>query len=274
MIKAHILGCAAALPLIDRGCAGVALQVDDALYLFDAGAGVATRLMDPSIRRQYGVPKEDGTFGPDLDPYALQGIFVSHAHVDHIGDLTDLLSMLRLLAKRDTLFRFPDGDLLRVFLPVSVIGPFQTWLRATGVEQKLRYRLELTPIDAGLLYEDRQVTVEAVPSDHLGPTEPGTTCEAFSFRVQCGNRTVVYTGDLTLDNLRALLGPVDLLIAECAHLKFDDILMALRDTPPAQTVITHLSPALYGDVDRLQAELEAALGENAWIAHDGLTVDV
>lgn len=269
MPNVTILGSAAGLPLLDRACAGAALDVGGPVYLFDVGAGVATRWIDPPLRRHYQLPPATGS-DHGLDPYAIRDVFISHAHVDHIGDLPELISVLRLFAKRDATFRFANDNAFRVHMPGAATGPLRDWLKATGVGTKhLPFAVYFRPLRLGSVLEDEHIHVTALPSHHTGPN-----ADAFSFRVRVGGRTMVYTGDVTLADVEDLGPGIDLLVTEGAHFKLDALLDVLRRLLPRKVVVTHLHPTLFGSVDAAQEALRDAVGDDAWIATDGFRVEL
>jgi ribonuclease Z len=95
MTRLIFLGTAAALPTGDRGNSALALVGDPSEpgLLIDCGDGVYRAL----VRAEVG-------------PNALGDIFITHAHIDHLGGLPSLIECLRLAGRRRPLriFALPE----------------------------------------------------------------------------------------------------------------------------------------------------------------------
>lgn len=95
MTRIFFLGTAAALPTGDRGNSALALVSDPSEpgLLIDCGDGVYRALVRAEL-------------GPD----ALGDIFITHAHIDHIGALPSLIESFRLAGRRRPLriFALPE----------------------------------------------------------------------------------------------------------------------------------------------------------------------
>jgi ribonuclease BN (tRNA processing enzyme) len=95
MTRVIFLGTAAALPTGDRGNSALALVSDPSEpgLLIDCGDGVYRALVRAEL-------------GPD----ALGDIFITHAHIDHIGALPSLIESFRLAGRRRPLriFALPE----------------------------------------------------------------------------------------------------------------------------------------------------------------------
>jgi ribonuclease BN (tRNA processing enzyme) len=149
-----------------------------------------------------------GAFGPlqtVVDPVTIDGILISHGHLDHCADLAALSVLLRYGPARDT-----DMD------PIPLWGP-------DGIDERVR-QVEGSTDDAGLASfawsplaagESRQLgpfTVTAAQAFHPVP--------ALAYRIQGpsvsgGDSTLVFTGDTAMcEEVVELARAADVLLAE------------------------------------------------------------
>lgn len=95
MTRVIFLGTAAALPTGDRGSTALALVGDPSQpgLLIDCGDGVYRALVRAEV-------------GPD----AISDLFITHAHIDHLGGLPSLIESFRLAGRRRPLriFALPE----------------------------------------------------------------------------------------------------------------------------------------------------------------------
>ena len=115
-MRVILLGTGGPKPDPNRQGPSLAVQVDDAYFLFDAGRGVATQLV------RAGIPVTD------VDP-----VFITHHHFDHIGNLGDMILSSWNLGRKTSLSIYgPQGteaivkallnEVYKTFLIYS--GPF------------------------------------------------------------------------------------------------------------------------------------------------------
>ncbi|MCR8455832.1 MAG: MBL fold metallo-hydrolase [Candidatus Korarchaeota archaeon] len=176
----------------------------------------------PNIPNLYSVGIEmDNKF--DLDPEPeVDGIFISHAHLDHIGYIS-------LISRKVKIYM---GACSKCILDARMLT---TW----GEEFTSNYNgLDINTFRTGDKIRIGNFEVEPMHVDH---SIPG----AYGFIVRTGEGTVVYTGDLrwhghaelTDDFVRSVVkeGDVDLLIVESTHIDYsgftseDEVRMKLKD---------------------------------------------
>ncbi len=201
------------------------LLVDGKPYVIDCGNGVATQLVKAGVRLN-----------------ALDDVFVTHLHSDHVADLGTLL----LLAW---------GSGLKT--PVHLFGPprlgkmIDDFVDMQKVDLDIRESEEGRPhlasliqvkeIDAGgVVMEDDRVRVTAALVDHY------TLKPAFAYRFDTrssqGPRSVVFSGDTTYsENLIRLAKDADVLVHEVMYLPALEKLMAADNNAP--TLLDHLMKA-------------------------------
>jgi ribonuclease BN (tRNA processing enzyme) len=164
----------------DRSGPAVAVVVDDTPYLIDLGPGVVRRA---AAAYQAGVE--------GLAVAKLKTAFITHLHTDHTLGYPDFIFTPWVL-ERD--------------VPAEVYGPKGTQamtehllaayaedvrVRINGLEPANTegYKVNVHEIEPGLIYEDERVRVTAFPVEHGGWEE------AFGFRFDTPDRSIVLSGD-------------------------------------------------------------------------------
>jgi ribonuclease BN (tRNA processing enzyme) len=173
------LGTGTPLPDPDRSGPATAVVVDDVAYLFDAGPGVV---------RRAGAAAAKGIAA--LTPVRLRFGFLTHLHSDHTMGLPDLMLTPWTMGRTE---------------PLELYGPVGTRAMADGIQKawaldidRRRHDLQPSPprgwqvnvheVTGGEIYKDERVVITAIPVDH-GPWE------AFAYRIQGPDRTIVISGD-------------------------------------------------------------------------------
>jgi ribonuclease Z len=164
-------------------------------FLFDAGRGALQRLTELKVPWQ-----------------AVQGVFLTHLHSDHIVGFPDLWLTGWLIA--------PGRN-----VPLRVWGPPGTVHMMTHLQQAFQYDmavraandraapngavLRVEEIREGVIYEQDGVTVTAFDVDHA-PVE-----HAFGYRIDYAGRSVVLSGDTRVsEKLIQYSQGVDVLVHE------------------------------------------------------------
>lgn len=292
MAEIVILGSGSGFATAERFCTSVALLAEDSLYLFDCGEPVGSRL-----------------FAEGIDPLALNTLFISHMHPDHIGGLATLLFAAYLpgrsgarkfkpwsINRNDDWYRgalrFPPRSTesgpveetrgaIRIVMPGEAIDPIQRYLSAVYLDPAiLPFDLEFEALREGPTYDDGLLHVTTAPNRHLKDnftyqklleSQPQRQLESYSFRGEIEGMRFVFSGDIeSLEELNPLIdADLDLLIVEVAH--FDPALIRdfVRGHGIRRTVLTHIHPGLETRVAELVAEWQDPSIE---IAHDGLRI--
>jgi ribonuclease BN (tRNA processing enzyme) len=228
-----LLGTAGApMPVAGRAGISSAVVVDGRVFVVDCGRG------SPSAFAAAG-----------LDFTRLEAVFLTHLHVDHIGDLPGLLLYpwgVRVSRPAIRVYgpsrpaALPDGD--STFHRTTTIHPE---LPAPGtadlVEHILAgfaYHLNVMPLDARMpdagslvrgmdivlpasapapvvVFEDDAVRVRAVAVMH------GHAAPALAYRLDTADGSVVFSGDTTVnEDLIALARGADILVHQVADLDY------------------------------------------------------
>jgi ribonuclease BN (tRNA processing enzyme) len=180
----------------DRSGPATAIVVNGTPYLIDFGPGVV---------RRAGAAYRKGVKA--LLPINLHVVFLTHRHVDHTVGYSDLIFS-------------PAQERGARKLPLEVYGPkglnemTEHILKAHMLNpDDPRYKVNPHEITPGIVYKDDNVTVKAFPVAH-------GDIEAFGFRFETPDRTIVISGDTTptqslIDNCQSC----DVLIHEAYSMK-------------------------------------------------------
>jgi ribonuclease BN (tRNA processing enzyme) len=170
----------------DRFGPAVAIVVDGVSYLVDAGVGVVRRA---AAAERAGIPA--------LAPAKLKRAFITHLHSDHTLGLADLILSPWVL-ERDAPLEIAGPRGLRSMVDHLLAAYAEDLkIRTTGGEPAHRQDptvvrvLEASP---GVIFRDERVVVTAFPVKH------GSWEQAFGFRFQTADRTIVISGDTGPDS--------------------------------------------------------------------------
>ncbi len=300
MLSVTFLGTGAATPTIDRNVAGLSVQREGEMLLFDCGEGNQRQMM------RYGVG------------FSFKEVFFTHYHADHLLGITGLLRTMGLQDRSAPVTLYGPKGAQRILnaaislgiernkFPVEIVEikpgdtlgrdeydilVFETEHRADTVGYALAEhtrRGRFNPDRArelgipegplwGRLHKGDTVTLDDgrtfTPADLVGSPRPG--------------RKLIYSGDTRphLSVIEASKG-ADLLIHEATFA--GDELERARETGHStaaeaarvaleagvrRLVLTHISSRYNRDAAELLAEARAVFPDTV-IARDGLTLDV
>jgi len=158
----------------------VAIVVNDTPYLVDFGPGVVRRAAAAFAKGVKG-----------LDVKNLGRAFLTHLHSDHTAGYPDLILTPWVLGRTQP---------LQVFGPKGIKPMTENLMRAYKEDIEIRlnggepsnktgYRVIARDLKPGVVYKDQNVTINAFPVVH------GTLREAYGFRFETPDRTIVISGD-------------------------------------------------------------------------------
>lgn len=226
-----VLGSGASAPARDprkvRNPAGYAVLAGRETLLFDLGFGNLRQMARGG-----------------LDPASVTDVFISHRHPDHVGDLAALLFYYRYE-------RRPRSGRLRVFGPPGFASFLKSWRRSFSPWLDPRgYRLQVRELAEGGGVRGSGWTVGAYRSLH--------NTESLAYRLEAGNKSLVYSGDTGYDTgLAAFARGCDLFLLECSlgrseryawHLNASQALDLIRLSGCRRALLTHLGQAALADV--------------------------
>jgi ribonuclease Z len=300
MLSLTFLGTGASIPTLDRNVAGIAVQREGEVLLFDCGEGNQRQMM------RYGVG------------FTFKEIFFTHYHADHMLGVTGLLRTMGLQDRSMPVTLYGPKGAQRILgaavtlgiernkFPVEIIEikpgdrltrdqyeivVFETEHRADTVGYALVEQQRLGRFNPerarelgipegplwGQLHKGKTVTLEDGrtfgPADLVGAPRSG--------------RTLVYTGDTRphLPVIDAARG-ADLLVHEATfggdeleraketgHSTAAEAARVALEAGVRSLVLTHISSRYNRDASELLAEAKAVFPETV-IARDGMTIDV
>ncbi|CAN5733088.1 ribonuclease Z [soil metagenome] len=146
-----ILGSSSATPTAKRNPTAQLLNVAERFFLIDCGEATQIQLRRFKIRFQ-----------------RINHIFISHLHGDHYLGLMGLLSSLHLLGRKKPVVIYAPEGLRRII-------DLQLEISGTVLNYEIQWH-QLDTENAGIIFEDKMLTVETVLLNHRIP------CVGFIFR--------------------------------------------------------------------------------------------
>lgn len=232
------LGTADATPQADRGPSSTFVQYESQRFLVDIGSGALQKLV------------RAGCTASDLD-----ALFLTHAHVDHLGDLLPLLFGIGVgvIARTKPLTLYTSAATFEHVREMS--HAFHHW---TSRKDELLRWVEVAP--------EQQFEMGALRV-HTGSVNHTESSVAFKWETPDG-RTLAIPGDTgTHPPLVEFVRNVDGLIIECGsdpefpvetHLTPTQLGALLTDAQPKHTWVVHVAPAVRDQ--QLDSLLKASYG--------------
>lgn len=204
-------------------------------YLIDCGASA------PVAMKRLGI-----------DSASIDAVIVSHLHGDHFGGIPFLALDAQYLAGRDKPLAIagPPGIAERVPAAMDALYPGL-------LSGELKYELRYTELHAGATADVAGAKVTPFAALH------GGGAPAYSLRVECGGRTVVYSGDTGWsENLVAAAAGADLFICEASfysrdtggHVSYEMLLARRADFDCKRMILTHMGDDVLERLDTLKIE--------------------
>ena len=195
----------------DRSGGSVAVVVDSIPYVIDAGAGVV---------RRANAARERGIEG--LAPKRLKHLFLTHLHSDHTTGYADFILTPWTLERDESLKVFGPPGTEEMTDHILAAYAQDIRMRREGLEpaNDRGWRVEVTEITPGVVFEDERVRVTAFSVSH------GIWPYAFGYRFETPDLVAVISGDTTpTGTMVAQASGCDILV----HEVYSDAGFARRD---------------------------------------------
>lgn len=254
-MKLVILGSGTSVPHAERSSPANWLQAGEGSLLLDIGPDTAHRLA------------EEG-----LDWPALDAIWVSHFHLDHIGGLAPFLFSTKWAPQTRTRSK-----------PLQIFGPSGTraWLEA--IDNANNYGLFQQPFAINITEVSGGAEFSVFTGLHCRTFSTPHTEESLAIRLtEAEQSSLVYSSDTGYaDELADFAQETDLLLLECSfrrdkpmqtHLELADAMRLAQLANPKRVVLTHLYPEWDGH-DLISEATTLWSGETI-AASDGLRVEI
>jgi len=225
--KIYLLGTASGIPTWNRYTESVAIEIDDNIYLMDAGEPCSASMV------RLGV-----------DYNKIRAVFISHMDPDHFAGLPMLIQTMELSRKR-------NGLPLKIFVPPKACKKVEEYLRMMYLmPETLSFRLEFIPLREGKIYDNAKTSFSVHRTNHLkhrfrARKDVAAPTDSFAFAATLADkRRIVYTGDVAGPaDLDAFVDDADLLLAELAHFDPKDLFAYLSGKKVGKIVCLHIHPA-------------------------------
>jgi ribonuclease BN (tRNA processing enzyme) len=164
----------------DRSGPAVAVVVNGASYLVDAGPGIVRRAATAERGGQTALAMS-----------RLTRVFLTHLHSDHTLGLPDLMLSPWVLERSAPLGVYGPPGTAAMVEHIGAAWKEDIELRLTGGEpsNKTGWRAEAHDVAPGIVHQDSNVTVTAFAVPH------GAWKNAYGYRFQTADRTIVISGD-------------------------------------------------------------------------------
>ena len=252
-MKLTILGSGTAVPNGERNSSGYFVEAAGARLMLDCGAGTVHALA------RYGVDWERMTH-----------LFISHFHVDHIGELASLF------------FAFRHGMKTVRTEPLTLIAP-RGFDRVTHhLKEAFGEKLFTPKFSFDLITIEPGETVRLNDDCTLSVAKTPHTDESLAVKIEDCKASLCYTGDTgASEELARFFDKTDLLISECSfrepkegvlHLSIQEVAKLASQANVKKLVVTHFYFAV--DEDELKGELQNEYAGEVFIARDGMSIEI
>jgi ribonuclease BN (tRNA processing enzyme) len=197
-----------------------------------------------------------------IDPNSIELILLTHMHGDHCAGVPFLLMDAMLGAKRKA--------------PLVVAGPAGTDASMSALRESLfpgsggmspSFPYRYLELKTGVRTDIDGIAATAYAASHTPQTHPTM------LRVECGGKTVTYTGDTEwTDAIIDAAKDADLLISECCffdkavrtHMNYRSLKAQLPRINARSVILTHMAPNMLARVSEVEERC----------AFDGMVVDL
>ncbi len=189
------------------GCS-VAIIVNNTPYIVDFGPGL--------IRKAASMSPRYGGNIKALDVKNIKKVFLTHLHSDHTAGYPDLILTPWVMGRDEPLEVYGPEGIEKMTKHVLEAYEDDIKYRLYGLEpaNNQGWRVNAHEIKEGIIYEDKNVKVEAFLVSH------GSWPNAYGFRFTTPHKVIVISGDTTpCDNIIKYSKNADILIHEVYYKK-------------------------------------------------------
>lgn len=253
-MKLTFLGtCAGTEPMPTRKHTAFVIEKDGRIYWFDAGEGCShtAHLMG-------------------IDLLAVDKIIISHAHLDHVGGLANLICNIRkLIWVKNQETKFGAIDLY--------VPDMNAW---EGVSKLLicnekdifdEIKVNVNLVSDGVLFDDGTMKVYAYHNYHI----PYNTM-SYTYRIEIEGKKIVYSGDVDkYEEMDEAIGDgCDVLIVETGHFKIDDTYEYCKNKNIGKIYFNHNGREILNDFEGSAKKISDKFGDKAIIAEDEMVIEL
>lgn len=248
-----VLGCSGSVPAPDSPASGYLLRAENTSVVLDLGNGTL------------------GALQRFLDPFALDGMLLSHLHPDHCADVSAMTVYRRYHLNPPPHRTLPlHGPTDAAERLAAAYAPNAMERAATDLSDVYDFRSYAEAARIG------PIEVCAVPVEH--------PCEAYALRLRHAGRVLVFSGDTgPCRQLIELATDADVLLAEASwphrpdnppgiHMSGTQAGEAAAAAGVGQLLITHVPP--WTDPEQILAEAKEAFGGSTELVRAGAHYDI
>jgi ribonuclease BN (tRNA processing enzyme) len=251
-IKLTVLGSGTCVPDGQRNSSGYFLETAEARIMLDCGAGTLHALA------RFGLAWERMTH-----------LFLSHFHVDHIGELASLMFAFRYAMTSER------TD------PLELIGPVGLDRVLRGLSEAFGEKLFNPPFPLNVRQVDPGDVIPIGTDSTVAVCSSPHTNESICARIESKGSIFCYTGDTDYDErLASFFSRADLLVSECSfvarrpgvrHLAIADAARIAALAGVKRLLLSHF----YFDIAQhdIHAEIRNLYSGELFCAHDGFTIE-
>lgn len=218
-MKITFLGTSHGVPAADRYCSCTMLETQGSTYFIDAGAP----LIDLLLRR-----------GAALE--SIRALFTTHLHGDHVNGVIPFVDLLNWYYTKPR---------VQIYLTEEQgISLFWQVIELTDGMKLDAERLSFRLVTPGLIYEDENLRVTAIPTRHLAQANR----PSYALLVEAEGKRVLFSGDLS-GHLKeadfpacAMSEPLDLMVLEMAHFTPEQAQPYLEKCTAKKLCVQHVFP--------------------------------